>query len=108
MSTIFCPNCAWENPSANKKCSHCNCRLTSLRGSDKKKLNPNKSRIAAGVLALLIGGFGVHKFYCGHIGFGILYLLFFWTFIPAIIALIEGILYLTCQNDELFTQKYCV
>ena len=43
------------------------------------------------VLALLLGGIGVHKFYCGRIGAGICYLLFCWTLIPAIIALIEGI-----------------
>ena len=34
-----------------------------------------KSRIAAGWLAIIVGGFGVHKFYLGFIGPGILYLL---------------------------------
>ncbi len=43
------------------------------------------------VLALLLGGIGVHKFYAGKIGMGICYLLFCWTCIPAIIALVEGI-----------------
>ena len=43
------------------------------------------------VLALLLGGIGAHKFYAGKIGTGICYLLFCWTAIPAIIALIEGI-----------------
>ena len=41
------------------------------------------------LLALFLGGFGAHKFYMGHIGLGVLYLLFFWTFIPAIVALVE-------------------
>jgi TM2 domain-containing membrane protein YozV len=40
----------------------------------------------------------------GKAGFGILYLLFFWTFIPAIIALVEGIIYLV-QDDATFGQK---
>ena len=48
-----------------------------------------KSRIAAALLAFFLGGFGVHKFYLGKIGQGFLYLIFCWTFIPAIIAFIE-------------------
>ena len=67
-----------------------------------------KSRTAAGLLALFLGGIGVHKFYCGSVGLGIVYLIFFWTFIPAIIAFIEGIIYLTQPNDETFTRRYCV
>lgn len=64
-----------------------------------------KDKTTAGILALLVGGFGVHKFYLGKIGQGILYLLFFWTFIPAIIGFIEGIIYLTMDEDE-FQYKY--
>lgn len=44
------------------------------------------------VLALTLGGLGVHKFYAGYTGRGILYLVFVWTYIPSIIALIEGIM----------------
>nr|WP_228128000.1 TM2 domain-containing protein [Acinetobacter soli] len=61
--------------------------------------------MAAGVLALFLGGFGVHKFYLGKVGQGILYLLFFWTFIPAIIAFFEAIIYF-CTSDENFAKKY--
>lgn len=43
------------------------------------------------VLAFLLGGIGIHKFYAGKIGTGICFLLFCWTCIPAIIALIDGI-----------------
>lgn len=63
-----------------------------------------KSRIVAGVLALLVGGLGIHKFYLGKIGLGIVYILFFWTFIPAIIAFVEGIIYLV-QDDKTFSLK---
>jgi TM2 domain-containing membrane protein YozV len=62
------------------------------------------SRIVAGVLALLVGGIGVHKFYLGKIGLGVVYVLFFWTFVPAIIAFIEGIIYLV-QDDQTFAAK---
>lgn len=65
---------------------------------------PIKSKIAAGILGIVFGGIGVHKFYMGKIGMGILYLLFCWTGIPAIVGFIEGIIYL-CSNDENFQLK---
>lgn len=66
--------------------------------------NSEKSRIAAGVFALVLGGLGIHKFYMGRVGMGILYLLFCWTGIPSLVALIEGILYLT-ESDEKFNSR---
>lgn len=64
-----------------------------------------KNKVAAGILGILLGGFGIHKFYLGKIWQGILYLLFCWTYIPAILGLIEGIIILT-SSDEKFSQKY--
>lgn len=64
-----------------------------------------RSRLAAALFALLLGGLGIHKFYLGRIGQGILYLLFCWTFIPVIVGFIEGIVYLTMSNDQ-FARKY--
>ena len=67
---------------------------------------PNgKSRIAAAILAFFLGGLGIHKFYLGQVGLGIVYLLFCWTLIPSIIAFIEFILFLT-MSDESFNEKY--
>ena len=68
---------------------------------------PVKSKVAAGILAIFLGGIGVHKFYMGKIGMGILYLLFCWTGIPACVGFIEGIIYL-CSNDENFQLKHHV
>lgn len=68
---------------------------------------PIKSKVAAGLLGIFLGGFGIHKFYLGKIGMGILYLLFCWTGIPAIVGFIEGIIYL-CSNDENFQLKHHV
>ena len=65
---------------------------------------PVRSKIAAGILGILLGGIGAHKFYLGQIGKGILYVLFAWTGIPAIIGLIQGVIYLT-QSDEEFSRK---
>lgn len=64
-----------------------------------------KNRIVAAILALLVGGLGIHKFYLGQIGMGIVYLIFFWTFIPALIAFVEAIIYLT-MSDDAFAAKY--
>ena len=65
----------------------------------------NKSRIVAAILAFFLGGLGIHKFYLGQIGWGIIYLIFCWTFIPSIVAFIEFIIYL-CTSDEDFARKY--
>lgn len=65
---------------------------------------PIKSKIVAGVLAILLGGIGIHKFYLGQTNLGIIYLLFCWTGIPALLGLIEGIIYL-CSNDHNFQVK---
>ncbi len=74
----------------------------------KTAFDPNgykKNRIAAGLFGILLGGLGIHKFYLGKIGWGILYLALCWTFIPALAGLIEGILYLTMSDQE-FAAKY--
>lgn len=55
-----------------------------------------KSRVTYIILGLLFGGIGIHNFYAGYSGRGILQLIFCWTFIPAIIALIEV---LTVKKD---------
>ena len=68
---------------------------------------PIKNKMVAGILAILLGGIGVHKFYLGNAAAGILYLLFCWTGIPAIIALIEGISIL-CQSNDAFETKFRV
>ena len=64
-----------------------------------------KTRIATALFAFFLGGFGAHKFYLGQIGLGVLYFVFFWTFIPAIVAFIEFILFLV-MTDEKFNQQY--
>lgn len=48
-----------------------------------------KSSTTAIVLGLFLGGVGAHRFYMGQVGLGVLYLVFCWTFVPAIVAFIE-------------------
>ncbi|MGC0865943.1 NINE protein [Pantoea agglomerans] len=95
---VFCRGCGKEIHESARACPNCGATQSGLGQG-------NKNRIAAALLALFLGGFGVHKFYLGKIGQGFLYLIFCWTFIPAFIAFIEFILYL-CQSDDDFARKY--
>lgn len=63
-----------------------------------------KNRFVAAALAFFLGGLGVHKFYLGK-WTGVFYLVLCWTYIPSIIALVEGILYLV-NGEYAFNEKY--
>jgi TM2 domain-containing membrane protein YozV len=73
----------------------------------------DKSKVVAGILAILLGALGVHKFYLGYNKEGAIMLgvsvLLSWTGIgPAamsVVGLIEGIMYLT-KSDEEFVSTY--
>lgn len=64
-----------------------------------------KNKFVAALLALFLGGLGVHKFYLGNTKMGVIYFLFFWTTLPALISLIEGVLYVV-QDKQSFDAKY--
>lgn len=68
-------------------------------------VNLVKDRMVAGIFAILLGTFGIHKFYLEDMGMGVIYLLFSWTGIPSLVGLVEGILYLTATDEE-FQEKY--
>jgi TM2 domain-containing membrane protein YozV len=64
-----------------------------------------KDRTTAMLLALLLGWIGAHHFYLGNLLLGIIYLIFSWTLIPAIVSIIEAIMYAS-MSEQQFTQKY--
>ena len=68
----------------------------------------HKDKLTAGLLAILLGWLGAHKFYLGHTGLGILYIvgsiLFLW-WLTGIVGIVEGIVYLT-KSDEEFQHTY--
>ncbi|AZB00690.1 TM2 domain-containing protein [Chryseobacterium joostei] len=64
-----------------------------------------KSKFTATILALFLGGLGIHRFYLGQNIKGILYLLFFWTFVPALIAFFDFLIFIT-MSEERFNYKY--
>jgi TM2 domain-containing membrane protein YozV len=105
---IFCKSCGVIIKKEAEICPKCGVRQKG-RESDSSHAYPRKikSRVTAAILAILLGGLGIHKFYIGRPGMGILYIIFCWTFIPAIVGLIEGIIYLvSTDTDEEFSAKY--
>lgn len=52
------------------------------------------------LLALSLGWFGIHKFYAGKKVKGVLYIIFFWTYIPLLISVIEAVIAFTKPTDE--------
>ena len=39
-----------------------------------ENMQPTKSKIAAGIFGILLGALGIHKFYLGYVGAGIVHL----------------------------------
>ena len=62
------------------------------------------NRVECGIIAMIFGAVGLHKFYRGQYGRGLLYIVFCWTFIPAIVGVLEGIHYLT-ETDEQYREE---
>jgi len=62
-----------------------------------------KDRVSAALLAILLGGFGAHRFYLGQTGWGIAYIILFP--IAVMVSFIDGIVFLA-QDDEKFDFKY--
>ena len=68
----------------------------------------DNKKLAAGLLAILLGPFGIHKFLLGYTKQGIIWLfLSLITFgtLTGLLGLIEGIIYLT-KSDEEFYRTY--
>ena len=59
-----------------------------------------KRKNEAGVLAIVLGGLGIHKFYLGKYGKGLVYAAFCWTLIPAVLSIAEGIHYLSETQEQ--------
>ncbi len=64
-----------------------------------------RDRVIAAVLAIFLGTFGAHQFYLGRKAKGCLYLAFYWTGIPTLAGIVEGIRYLTL-SDQAFWGRY--
>jgi len=90
----YCQACGASIDSRAEICPSCGVRQSGAVTGE------TKSRPIAILLALLLGGFGVHRFYVGPIAWGIAYLIFFWSGVPAFLAWLEAIYWLTRSNEE--------
>ena len=101
----FCSECGAIIKAKAEICPKCGVRQFAPSNNFAAVAPNGKSKLAAALFALFLGGFGIHKFYLGRIGWGIFYLLFCWTVIPSILGVIEGILLLVMSEQD-FNRKY--
>jgi len=93
----YCPNCGGETPPGAAFCPQCGCP-TNQQGAVQQF--QQKSKIAAGLFGIFLGGLGIHNFYLGFKGKAIAQLLIsllsfgLLAWISAIWGLIEGIMIL--------------
>jgi len=73
----------------------------------------SSKKILAGILGILLGAFGIHKFVLGYVAEGVIMLLVtvltcgIGGAVMGVIGLVEGIIYLT-KSDEEFYYRYVV
>jgi TM2 domain-containing membrane protein YozV len=115
---LYCTKCGSANEDYAQMCAHCQAPLPQIGGYqpiqpppayggvDWRQQGADK-KIVAGLLGVLAGGFGIHKFILGYTTEGIIQIVI--TFVTcgmgSIIGLIEGIIYLT-KSDEDFVRTY--
>ena len=80
---MFCKNCAKKISDEAESCPFC--------GQPFKKVYESKpkSKWVAFWLCFCLGGIGIHRYYSGKIASGVLFSLFFWTYIPVIISIVD-------------------
>lgn len=109
----YCSNCGNETNPQAIMCVSCGAAL-----AQPNSLNTiaGSKRLTAGICALLLGAFGVHKFLLGYQKEGIIMLAVtlvgsiafgLGPFAMAVVGIIEGITYLT-KSDADFEQTYVV
>ena len=96
----FCQNCGTELEEDQDVCLGCGKAVIKYNRARNGYNIKGVNKIGYCLLAFFLGGIGVHKFYAGKAGAGILYLLFCWTFIPGILAFIDFIIGLCKPADE--------
>lgn len=117
---VNCPSCHAPNDGSNMVCMTCGATLHAYGGPMQQvpgaKIPGSEKKLLAGILGIILGGLGVHKFILGYTNEGIIMVAIyivglFLCGLPAlaisIIGIVEGIIYLT-KTDEEFVQTYIV
>lgn len=103
----FCQNCGAETDPAAEVCVTCGVKLATAVPEDAK------SKMAAGLLGIFLGGWGVHRFYLGYTGIGITQIIVtlvtlgagsLWGFIEGILILTGSILQTDAKGRPLKNQ----
>lgn len=114
---MFCSYCGQKLENGTSYCPYCGAKAEAAQNSAQPNETAaptdqpteelsDKSKLAAGLLGILIGGLGVHNFYLGFTGKGVAQLLLsllsfgFLSWISAIWGLVEGIMILVDQNPK--------
>jgi TM2 domain-containing membrane protein YozV len=100
----YCFECGSVISAKAEICPKCGVRQPAMWSATGESPH-GRSKLVASLFALFLGGLGIHKLYLGQVGWGIVYLLFCWTFIPAIVGFIEGIVLLS-MSESAFANKY--
>ena len=101
----FCPNCGKEVRETDNNCSNCGqpLKINNYNNTNNNYSNNTnqRSKIAAGILGIFLGAFGIHNFYLGYNGKALGQLLLtvlscgVLSFVSVIWGLVEGIMILT-------------
>jgi len=116
---IQCPTCSTEVSELAVSCPKCGRPFMTTTSSATTYSGTEKNKIVAGILALFLGGFGIHYFYLGEakkgglmLGATIISILLclvgiglFFLAIIGIYNLILAIMYLV-MNDQQFNEKF--
>lgn len=115
----FCRNCGVGVNPQQVVCVKCGSSLGAgstqtrppVSGLTAPLISGERKRMTAALLAILLGAFGVHKFYMGSWGWGAVFCAFtvctcfYGSCVTGIIGIVEGIMLLQL-SDEAFAAKY--
>ena len=68
---MYCPNCAKELSDQAISCPNCGHPIQQKTAASAGKPVSPKSRLAALLFCIFLGGLGVHRFYVGKVGTGV-------------------------------------
>lgn len=93
----FCSTCGQKVHIKAEICPKCGIRVAPKPDAINK--------VALLFITFFLGGLGAHKLYQKKYLLAALYFLFFWTYIPALVAFVEFIIY-ACKSEAELQQRY--